>query len=141
MIVYNRRHDTYEGTIMPKRKIDIEDQETFGDKLARFRHAAGYSQRALAAEIGISNRMIAYYEKESQYPPTHLMPVLAKTLGVSADQLIGLEKTKDESKQRDNRLWRRFNQVEKLPLPKKKQIVQILDAFLESEKLKKAAQI
>jgi transcriptional regulator with XRE-family HTH domain len=141
LIPYNRRHDTYEENVMPKRKMDVEDQETFGDRLARFRQTAGYSQRALAAEIGISNRMVAYYEKESQYPPTHLMPVLAKALGVTADQLIGLEKVKDEGKQRDNRLWRRFSQVEKLPSPKRKQIVQILDAFLESEKLKKATQL
>ena len=90
------------------------------------------------AEIGISNRMIAYYEKESQYPPTHLMPVRAKALGVSADQLIGLEK--DEGRQRDNRLWRRISQVEKLPPPKRKQVLQILDTFLESEKLKKASE-
>jgi hypothetical protein len=37
------------------------------------------------------------------------------------------------------RLWRRFSQVEKLPNPERKQIVQILDAFLEREKLKKAS--
>jgi DNA phosphorothioation-dependent restriction protein DptG len=39
---------------------------------------------------------------------------------------------------RDSRLWRRFSQIEKLPNPERKQIVQILDAFLEREKLKKA---
>jgi hypothetical protein len=33
--------------------------------------------------------------------------------------------------------WLRFSQVEKLLLPKRKQIVQILDAFLGSEKAKK----
>ncbi len=59
------------------------------------------------------------------------------TLGVSADQLGGLKKVKDNGKTRDNRLWRRFNQVEKLPTNQRKQIVQILDAFLEREKLKK----
>jgi hypothetical protein len=32
-----------------------------------------------------------------------------------------------------------FSQVEKLPNPERKQIVQILDAFLEREKLKKAS--
>jgi len=41
-------------------------------------------------------------------------------------------------KTKDTRLWRRFSQVEKLPPPKRKQIVQILDAFLGSEKAKKS---
>jgi hypothetical protein len=40
---------------------------------------------------------------------------------------------------RDTRLWRRFSQVEKLPNQQRKQIAQILDAFLEREKLKKAS--
>ncbi|MCP4989814.1 MAG: hypothetical protein GY928_28275 [Colwellia sp.] len=81
--------------------------------------------------------MVAYYEKETDYPPTHLLPLLAKTLAVSADLLLGLETVKDNGKRTDNRLWRRFSQVEKLPTSQRKQIVQILDAFLEREKLKK----
>ena len=46
----------------------------------RLRQTAGYSQR-----------MISYYEKETDYPPTHLLSLLAKTLAVSADLLLGLE--------------------------------------------------
>jgi hypothetical protein len=64
--------------------------------------------------------------------------VLAKALRVTSDQLLGLEKIGDNGKTKDSRLWRRFSQVEKLPPPKRKQIVQILDAFLGSEKVKKA---
>jgi hypothetical protein len=66
------------------------------------------------------------------------MPQLAKVLGVSTDQLLGVEKVKGNGRTKDNRLWRRFSQVEKLPPPKRKQIVQILDAFLGSEKVKKS---
>ncbi len=62
---------------------------------------------------------------------------MAKALKVSTDELMGVEKTKKNGKTQDTRLWRRFSQVEKLPPPKRKQIVQILDAFLGSEKAKK----
>lgn len=135
---YNSWHDSKnEEHVMPKRKMLLEEEETFGEKLARLRQAAGYSQRDLAAELGISQRMVAYYEKETEYPPTHLLPLLAKVLRVTADQLLGLEKEKGNGRHHDNRLWRRFSQVEKLPTPLRKQIVQILDAFLEREKLKK----
>jgi hypothetical protein len=51
---------------------------------------------------------------------------------------VGLKKTKDNGRTQDARLWRRFSQVEKLSPPKREQIVQILDAFLESEKAKKS---
>ncbi len=103
----------------------------FGKRLAEFRQAAGYSQRELAAEIGISHRMVAYYEKEAGHLPTHLLPILARTLGVSTDQLLGMEKTKPNGRRRDSRLWRRFSQVEKLPPAQRKPIIQLLDAFLQ----------
>jgi hypothetical protein len=59
------------------------------------------------------------------------------SLKVSSDQLLGIETVKGNGRTHDNRLWRRFSQVEKLPPPKRKQIVQILDPFLGSEKVKK----
>ncbi len=51
--------------------------------------------------------------------------------------MLELEKIGENGETKDTRLWRRFSQVEKLPPPKRKQIVQILDAFLGSEKAKK----
>jgi len=113
--------------------------ESFGERLARLRQEAGLSQRDLAAEVGISQRMVAYYEKQTAHPPTHLLAILAKALGVSSDQLLGIKEVKSNGRTRDNRLWRRFSQVEQLPQSQRKQIVQILDAFLDREKLKKAA--
>jgi transcriptional regulator with XRE-family HTH domain len=137
-LLYNGRDVIQEESVMPKRKMQLkEDVESFGERLARLRKAAGFSQRELATELGISYRMVAYYEGETEHPPTHLLPHLAKALGVSADELMGLEKTKKNGRTQDTRLWRRFSQVEKLPPPKRKQIVQILDAFLGSEKVKK----
>jgi transcriptional regulator with XRE-family HTH domain len=138
ILPYNRRDVICEEAVMPKMKVQLkENVESFGERLARLRKAAGFSQRELAAELGISHRVIAYYEGETEHPPTHLLPHLAKALKVSADELMGLEKTKKNGRTQDTRLWRRFSQVEKLPPPKRKQIVQILDAFLGSEKAKK----
>jgi transcriptional regulator with XRE-family HTH domain len=115
---------------MPKRKPEPPNHESFGERLARLRQAAGYSQRELARELEISQRMVAYYEGESDYPPTHLLPRLAKTLAVSTDQLLGLERTKRNGRARDTRLWRRFEKIEKLPPAERKPIIQVLDAFL-----------
>jgi transcriptional regulator with XRE-family HTH domain len=122
------------------RKIEIPRPpgESSGSRLARLRREAGYSQRDLAGEIGISQRMIAYYEKQTAHPPTHLLPRWCRALGVSADVLLGLAKNGRNGRLRDNRLWRRFSQVEKLPPGERKQIVQLLDKFLETDRLKHA---
>lgn len=114
-----------------------QDSQRFGVRMAQLRKNAGYSQRTLAAETGISQRMIAYYEKQADYPPTHILPVLAQALGVSVDQMLGLSAIKQPSARQDNGLWRRFQAVEKLPSPDRKQIAQLLDTFLEKEKLKR----
>jgi transcriptional regulator with XRE-family HTH domain len=116
---------------MPKRKYQLpETKEPFRDRLIRFRKAAGLSQKEFAQNAGISPRMAAYYETETNHPPTHLLVVFAKVLGVSTDQLLGLEKETNKNRPRDTSLWRRFTQVEKLPLKERKKIVDLLDAFL-----------
>ena len=78
--------------------------------------------------------MVAYYEGETEHPPTHLLPALARALGVSADQLLGLAKPPRHGRVRDTRLWRRFRQVEQLPPAERKPIVQLVDAFLRGKK-------
>jgi len=135
---YNGRKDLTEEAFMPKKRKGLTGNgEPFGKRLARLRQAAGFSQYTLADELGISQRMVAYYEGETEHPPTHLLPALAKALGVTTDQLLGLEK--ENPRNRDFQLWRRFSKVAKLPPQKRKQIVQIVDTFLEMDKLKEAS--
>jgi len=136
-LAYNDWYDATEQNVMRKMKVQLKNQtgEGFGERLAGLRQAAGYSQRELAAETGISHRMIAYYEKEAGHIPIDLLPVLTKTLNVSADQLLGIEKVKTNGRTRDTRLWRRFAEVEKLPPSRRRPVVQLLDAFLKSERV------
>lgn len=83
--------------------------------------------------------MIAYYEGETTHPPTHLLPVFAKALGVTTDQLLGIEPLDKIKKTRDNRLWRRFSEIEKMEPKEKRQILQFLDTFIENNRLKRKA--
>ena len=122
--------------IMAKVKDQQQQQtESVGARVAMLRKKSGYSQRDLARETGISPRMIAYYEKH-EHPPTHMLPVLAKALNVTVDQILGLEKINIDSKKKDLRLWRRFSRIEKMPPQEKRSIIQVLDVFIEKEQLK-----
>jgi transcriptional regulator with XRE-family HTH domain len=123
---------------LPRRiKVPFRGNETFGERLARLRKAAGYSMQDLATEIDVSKRMIAYYEKETDQPPAALLPLIAEALNVSADELLGIKTSRANSKPTDSRLWRRFKRVEKLPAPRRRQVLQFIDTVLESEQLKK----
>jgi len=119
-------------TSMPKQIV--EDLTDFGKRLVNLRKAAGYTQTELANELGVTQRMISYYEVHSEYPPSALLPKLAQVLNVTADQLLGLKPMK-KSKKPDTRLQRRFQQIEKLPTKDRRQLTQLIDTFI------KAAQI
>lgn len=121
---------------VPKRRITSREAETFGQRLARLRKAAGFSQRDLAAEIDISQRMVAYYERQADNPPAHVLPQISKALRVSADELLGLKASVKASKPTDTRLWRRFKQVEKLPPQDRRQVAQFIDALLDRSRLR-----
>ena len=123
-------------TSIPMPKQTRKTTTTFGERLAALRKAAGFTQQELADEVGVTRRMIAYYEGQSEHPPTTLLPDIAMTLRISTDELLGLKKVKKIGKA-DNRLQRRFQQIEKLDIRDKRQVMQLLDTFIENARLKK----
>ena len=127
------------GSDMP-RKINAEAAEGFGERLATLRKMAGISQTALAAEVGISQRMMAYYESPTAHPPSNLLPSMAAALGVSVDALLGVETSRRRAKATDTRLARRLQDVEKLDTAARRQLIQLIDAFIEHGQLKRKAQ-
>lgn len=60
----------------------------FGSRLVTLRKATGFTQKELATRIGVSRRVIAYYEGETEHPPTQILPRLAHVLNVSVEVLL-----------------------------------------------------
>lgn len=120
---------------MPKRKTEV--MESFGARLAELRKAAGYTQMEFAAEVGITQRMVAYYEAPDANAPAHLLPQMAAALGVNVEVLLGTKPPKRVKQLASNRLERRLLEIEKLDAKAKRQITQLLDTFIEHEKLKR----
>lgn len=121
---------------MPMKRVTNGATQRFGERLAALRRAAGYTQTELAEEIGTTQRMLAYYEGQSDYPPVHLLPALAQALGVSTDALLGVATLKRTTSPR-GRLHRRLAQLEAMPPKTKRQVLQVLETFLDRERLKK----
>lgn len=118
----------------------MQPEQSFGDRLAAMRNAAGLSQRQLATQTGVSQRMIAYYESRAALPPGHVLAVLADALGASVDELVGTKTIKPAAARRAHpRLWQRFQQIEKLPARERKELFSVIDAFLERHRLSQLA--
>jgi hypothetical protein len=80
--------------------------------------------------------MVAYYEAQADRAPARLLPALARLLGVTADEILGAKPLPSKRRAREGRLWRRFKDLEQLPGPQRRQLVQLIDAFLERERLR-----
>lgn len=134
-IVYTLGIKKEQEYFMPKKSN--ADATGFGYRLASFRKYAGYTQQELANEIGVSRRIIAYYEGETKHPPTTILPKLAVALGVTTDALLNAKSKKENnSSPISSRLHRKLRQIEKLGTKEKRQAMQLLDMFIEREQLK-----
>ena len=123
------------------KRIQVEVEVSFGQRLAELRKAAGFTQVELAAELGISQRMVAYYESPAATPPANLLPQIAAALGVTIDALFGHSPKRKLAKQEgDSRLRRRLLAIEKLGVTEKRQVLQVIDAFIERGQLKRKAE-
>jgi transcriptional regulator with XRE-family HTH domain len=119
---------------MPKKSR--KETMSFGARLTELRKAAGFTQQELADEVGVSRRMLAYYEVQSDHPPTTLLPAIASALKISTDELLGVAPARRVAKPRNTRLERRIQEIDKLDVRKKRQIMQLLDTFIANEKLR-----
>jgi len=71
------------------KRIQTEEASGLGPRRAALRKAEGFTQVELAAEPGISQGMVAYYESPGAMPPATLLPAIATAFAVSIDALLG----------------------------------------------------
>jgi transcriptional regulator with XRE-family HTH domain len=108
------------------------NDNVFGKRLAAARKARGLTQRDLAKRVGISYRMIAYYEAQTNRPPTAKLATIANTLNVTTDELLGNEPLSVREPQ-NGRIWKRLQLVEKLPPKAQKQVVELVELLANSQ--------
>ena len=125
------------GTTLKTRRRARGPAEAFGPRLRRLRDARGFSQGQLGQAIGVSQRMIAYYETHAEKAPARHLTALAQVLRVSVDGLVGYRPVEIPAGRANPRLWRRLRQVEALPPPDRKHVLQLIDTLVERETLKK----
>jgi hypothetical protein len=89
-----------------------------------------------------TQRMVAYYEHPDSMAPAHLLPGIAQALGATLDELYGRSapKRKLAKQEGDSRLRRRLLAIEKLGTVEKRQVLQLIDAFIERGQLRSKVQ-
>ncbi len=83
----------------------------------------------------MSQRVMTYYERESERPPAYLLARLADALDVTVDDLLGRRPLKRPPPPRNSRLWRKLREIEKLPAPDRKAVLRMVDGLLARQRL------
>ena len=99
--------------------------------MAEFRRAAGLSQNDLAAALAEPQSNVSFWERSDKPPRGEMLPALAKALGISVDQLLGLAAPKPKISVVKGRLQKVFEAASRLP-PRRQQekVAEFVVAFV-----------
>ena len=122
--------------LLRSRALKKRNVEGFGTRLTELRKQAGLTQVELGDKVGVSNRVIAYYEQDEAQPPGAMLASLADALGVTTDELLGLKPAKARKNGtpprpgRRSKLEEQFQAVRRLPRGDQQFVSKLLDQLL-----------
>lgn len=121
----------YSGDVMAGRPPTKEATD-FGKRVAAARQQRGLTQRELAERIGVSLRMMEYYERRADNVKSDVIKALAHALNVSTDDLLGVNTPKSKPGPK-SKLRKQIDKVEQLPRSRQLFVAQVLDQLLTAE--------
>lgn len=126
---------------MPRaRKKKPVRAETLGDRIRRFRLAKGLTQTELGKMVGVSQRVITYYEVRGVSPPPDLLVRIADALDVSLDELFGRKspaRRPAATPVASLRRRRRLRRLEDLPRGDQAALLKMIDAMADRARKRK----
>ena len=108
---------------------------SLGQRIAKMRKEKGYTQQMLADAIGVTQRVITYYERESEDISAAKLADIARVLEITTDELLGLtEIKKPKGAQKNAYLRRKLNTVEQFNKKDQKIITGMVESLETSYK-------
>lgn len=110
------------------------DGESIGQRLARLRRERGYTQTDLAQNVGIIQSLVSAYEVDKLRLSAEMAARLARALGVSSDDLLGLKPAAGNGKKPPRRILRRLQEIETLRPSEQRALFKIIDTFVRASR-------
>lgn len=112
-----------------------------GQRIRQARLARGLSQTELGRKIGLSKRMVVYYESQGGTASSVLLVKIADALGVPLATLAGRKEASSRDRQTPPvalRVWKRLKRIEELPAHDRKAVLKMIDAMANQATKRKA---
>ncbi len=123
----------------PKKGMLRKEQprSEFAQNLIAIRRRKGVTQIELGKRTGLSQRMISFYETESDGPSTAILKKFALALGVDPKELMGLKKQATSEVLPMKALQKRWAVVAGLPEEDQKYVAKTIDMLAERRRAQK----
>lgn len=117
--------------------ITQDEREFFvalGARIAQLRKDSQITQVQLAQTLGVSQPTVNAYELGQRRAPVSALPLLARTLGVSLEDLIG-QAPSDASRKRGPapKLMQHVERISALPKQRQRAVMDVIEAMLAQQ--------
>jgi len=116
-------------------KTASKSTEPVNERVARMRREFGYTQAELAEQLGVLQSVVSAYESGGRRFHTEMIIKFAELFGVSADELLGIEKPSTNGQKVSVHLAKRMQKIQELPKAKQKALLQTIDLFLKGAEM------
>ena len=122
-----------EGTV-PRgpRSIEPADEKAIGARLKELRERRHFNQLKLAEALGVNQSLLSRYERGALRLHGAILAKAARTLKVSADQLLGLQEIKGNGLRKHHpQFVQRLEKIDRLSKRDKQALLRNIDNFLK----------
>jgi len=101
-----------------------------GARIAQLRKAQGITQVQLAEVLDVSQQTITAYEVGRRRIQVSSLPLIAKTLGVAVEDLVGPEPRAAAKRGPAPKLQQQMDRIAKLPKTQQRFVMQVIDSMI-----------
>ena len=120
----------------PTVAISQDEREFFvalGARIAQLRKSNHITQVQLAQTLGVSQPTINAYELGQRRAPMSALPLLARTLGVNVEELIGEAPGATRKRGPAPKLQQHLERISALPKPRQRAVMDVIEAMLAQQ--------
>ena len=104
--------------------------KTVAQRMTQIRKSKNLKQSDVASALGINQQNYSHYEQGLRVIPLKRVSALADILGVAVEEILGLTEKKPK-RGPTSQLENSFERVKRLPRPKQKEIINVVDALIQ----------
>jgi transcriptional regulator with XRE-family HTH domain len=127
---YSAQNHPYIADMANMGRPTSRKRTAFGNRIHEAREQLGISQKQLADKIGVSQRVLSWWEREPVALKTEQLAALAQALNVSADFLLGRKATPPKPKGPKGRMRELFEVASSLPRKQQEKVAAVLEPFV-----------